>query len=189
MLTVKVCAEMSATPTTAAPVSNCIGAPPARNVTLVWAGQKVSGTHCTTLSSTQSNRPVTFVGDVILIVCSAPARSAIGLAKLTTTGCPTPTTSPGPGWTPATVKASDGDRTAAMPALPDPAIAIAAPTTAASTYRAALRTVSIPFETVRPGKYQSSSPASTHPGTGCLTTDIGDRDRIVSSGLIAHCHG
>ncbi len=144
ILTVNVCADRSATPTTAAPDSKLVDAPPAVTLIWLWAGQNPSGIHCTTSSFSHANRPVTFLEEVTAIVRSAAGRSAIGSENLTTTGCATPTTSPRAGSIIAAVKVADGDETAARPGLPEPATAIAAVPVTTSTYRTALRTVSIP---------------------------------------------
>src|SRR5438270_275364 len=52
---------MLATPTTAGPVANSVGRPPTESATVLCAGQKRSGTHRTTSSSTHSYLPV--IGD------------------------------------------------------------------------------------------------------------------------------
>ena len=48
MLTVNVCSLMSATPFTAEPVSKLVLKPPAVTEIGEWAGQKLSGFHCST---------------------------------------------------------------------------------------------------------------------------------------------
>src|ERR1700750_1430918 len=58
MLTVNVCSEILATPTTAGPVLNSVDWPSTESATVLCAGQNRSGTHCTTLLSSQSNLPV-----------------------------------------------------------------------------------------------------------------------------------
>src|SRR5262245_56330464 len=57
MLTVKVWALMSATPTTEAPVSKLVLAPPAITVICEWAGQRPVGFHCTTRLLSQVKEP------------------------------------------------------------------------------------------------------------------------------------
>ena len=83
------------TPASAAPVSKCVGSPPACSVTRLWAGQNLSGIHCTTRSLSHSKRPVMFDGELMWTVRSATARSATSFAKVTTTGAATPTTRTG----------------------------------------------------------------------------------------------
>jgi hypothetical protein len=141
ILTVNRCASMSATPTTAAPVSNVVFAPPAVTVIGEWAGQNPSGFHCTARSLSQVNEPVGVAGEVNAMVCSAAARSAIGPANVTVTGIATPTTWPGAGLMLAT---SVGSVTPAEPVATDPAVANTAMPTTTSTLRTALRTVCIP---------------------------------------------
>src|SRR5271165_4992819 len=93
-VTVNVCSEMLATPTTAGPVLNSIGLLPTDSFTVLCAGQNRSGTHCTTLLSSHSNLPVMAGIDLTSMARSAAGPSAMGPLKVTTTGCATPTTSP-----------------------------------------------------------------------------------------------
>src|SRR5215207_120335 len=94
ILTVNVCASMSATPTTAEPVSKLVEKPPAVTAIGEWAGQNWSGVHCSTWLLSQLNCPVGVLGDVMSIDCSARARFVTGSAKVTSIGAATPTTSP-----------------------------------------------------------------------------------------------
>src|SRR5262245_25142424 len=94
MVTVNVCFEMLAVPTTAGPVSMAVVRSPTESATVVCAGQNRSGTHCTTLFSSHSYLPVIAGVDVTLMARSAARRSATGAVNVTTTGCATPTTWP-----------------------------------------------------------------------------------------------
>src|SRR5215207_3413407 len=58
ILTVNVCASMSAMPTTAEPVSKLVANPPAATEIGEWAGQNWSGTHCTIWLLSQVKWPV-----------------------------------------------------------------------------------------------------------------------------------
>src|ERR1700754_2791801 len=138
MLTVKVCASISATPTTDAPVSNVVFAPPAVTMMFECAGQKPFGFHCRTRSLSQVNEPDGVAGEVIEMVRSAAARLAIDWANVTVTGIATPTCWPGAGWILAT---SVGAVIPAELMVTDPAVAVAAMTTTTSTLRRALGTV------------------------------------------------
>src|ERR1700694_1980336 len=124
---------MLATPTTAAPVSNWVGAPPAHTVILACAGQNPTGIHCTTSSLSQLKCPVALLGDATVIFRSAAPRSTTGLANVTVTGCATPTTSPAVGWTVAPANIPGGTLPDPNRAFPEPATAIAATPTATST--------------------------------------------------------
>src|SRR6476660_8670219 len=127
MLTVKVCASMSATPTTAAPVSNVVFAPPALTMMLECAGQNPFGFHCRTRSLSQLNDPAGLAGEAIATLRSAAARLVIDCANVNVTGIATPTFSPEAGWMLAT---SVGAVTPAELEVMDPVVAIAAmPTT------------------------------------------------------------
>ena len=120
LLTVKVCAEMLATPSSASPVSNPVVRACTPTETWVWAGQYWSGTHCTTLFSTHSKCPGVLLGDVTWIDRWAAARSVTGAVNVTTTGCATPTTAPSAGKTEATPGAGFGTGTAARLRPADP---------------------------------------------------------------------
>src|ERR1700722_15550805 len=102
MLTVKVCAVMSATPSTAEPVSNVVFAPPAVTMMLEGAGQNPVGFHCTTRSLSQLNEPAGVAGELMPIDFSAAARLVIDWANVTVTGYATPTFWPEAGWMLAT---------------------------------------------------------------------------------------
>ena len=82
-------------------------------------GRPVSrvGVNCTTSSLQPGEACPAASGDEKSIDCSAAARSATGRAKVTVTGMPTPTTSPGAGAMFATERA---DGTAATPVPTDP---------------------------------------------------------------------
>src|ERR1700754_1121342 len=152
MLTVKVCASMSATPTTAEPVSKLVEKPPAVTEIGELAGQNWSGTHCTISLLSQENSPVGFWRELMVMDCSARARLTTGSAKVTSTGAATPTTSPDAGETAMTAGAPIGPGTAAMPAGAEPTMATDATPTTASTYRTTLRNVH-PFDQSRPAKF------------------------------------
>src|SRR5882757_8103138 len=143
MLTVNVCAEMLATPSTSSPVSKPVDKACTWTPTWLWAGQYPSGVHCTTLLSTQVNRPVMWLGAVILIARSAAARSLTGPVNVTITGWATPTTAPLAGWIAATLSVGFLGAIAAMPGAPDPAMASTAVAAASHTNRIALPTVSL----------------------------------------------
>src|SRR5581483_4097862 len=104
MLTVKVCSEMSAIPTTERPVLISVDRPPTDNATVLCAGQNRSGTHCTVSLSSHSYLPVIAGVDLTGRACSIAARLPTGAAKVSTSGCATPTTSFGFGDTDATAK-------------------------------------------------------------------------------------
>ena len=140
MLTVNVCASISATPTTDAPVSKVVFAPPAVTMMFECAGQNPFGFHCRTRSLSQVNEPAGVAGEVIAIVRSAAARLVIDCVNVTVTGIPTPTFCPEAGWMLAT---SVVVATPAELAVTDPAVAIAAMPTTTSTFRRVLRTVCI----------------------------------------------
>src|SRR5688500_9982761 len=108
---------MSATPTTEAPVSKLVEAPPAVTEIFECADQNPSGFHCTTSSLSQLNVPSGTSGELMRIVRSAALRLATGPAKVTTTGCATPTTWPVAG---SIVVTRAGVVTAAELALTDP---------------------------------------------------------------------
>lgn len=93
MATVKVWSEISATPRTAGPVLKSVDKPPTDNATVLCAGQKRSGTHCTTWLSSHWNFPVIAGADVTSMARSAVRRLATGALNVTTTGWATPTTS------------------------------------------------------------------------------------------------
>src|SRR3954452_20513943 len=97
MLTVKVCASMSATPTVFAPVSKVVFAPPAVTVMLECAGRNPLGFHCTTRSLSHVKLPCGVAGELKWIDCSAADRLAMDCAKVTVTGYATPTFWPGAG--------------------------------------------------------------------------------------------
>ena len=78
ILTVNVCASMSATPTTAEPLSKFVLKPPAVTAIGEWAGQNWSGIHCTIWLLSHVNRPVgvwAVLFTVMVIARSAAARS------------------------------------------------------------------------------------------------------------------
>ncbi|COX81492.1 Uncharacterised protein [Mycobacterium tuberculosis] len=78
---------------------------PTESSTVLCAGQKRSGTHCTTSLSSHSNLPVIAGVDLTSTARSAACRLAglvIGALNVTTTGCATPTTWPRVGSTDAT---------------------------------------------------------------------------------------
>ena len=77
---------MSATPTTAAPVSKVVFAPPPVTVIFEWAGQKPSGFHCATRSLSHMKVPLGVAGDVMWMLRSAAERLVIDSAKVTVTG-------------------------------------------------------------------------------------------------------
>ena len=78
MLTVKVWASMSATPTVAEPVSKLVLAPPAVTVKLVCAGRNPLGFHCTTRSLSHVNVPAWGADDATSMVRVTASRSVIG---------------------------------------------------------------------------------------------------------------
>src|ERR1700751_5418141 len=114
---------MLATATNWSPVSKPDDNPCPVTPTWLWAGQYPSGIHCTTLFSTQSNRPVMWFGAVILIARSTAARSLTGPVNVTITGWATPTTAPFAGWIEAMLAVGSRGAIAAMLGAPDPAMA------------------------------------------------------------------
>src|SRR3979490_1668602 len=102
MLTVNVCASISATPTTAAPDSKVVFAPPAVTMMFECAGQNPFGFHCRTRSLSHVNEPAGVAGEVIAMVRSAAARLVIDCVNVTVTGMATPTFWPEAGWMLAT---------------------------------------------------------------------------------------
>src|SRR3954468_417581 len=116
MLTVKVCCEMLATPSTAASVVISVLNPPTESGTTLCAGQNPSGLNCRVLASGHENRPLIPSGTVK--ARSAAKRLATGVVNVAVICAATPTTSPGLGCTEATVGL--GDVTAAKPGLADP---------------------------------------------------------------------
>jgi hypothetical protein len=143
MLTVNVCASMSATPTTAAAVPKVVLKPSAVTEIVECAGQNPVGVHCTASLESQVNVPAGVFGEEKAMARSAAARSATDLVNLTVTGIPTPTTSPGAGATLATV-AAVGAAAPLVAATPGNS-AVDTPTITASTYRSALLKIS-PFD-------------------------------------------
>src|SRR6187397_1434038 len=139
MLTVNVCASMSATPTTLEPVWKSVLKPPDVTAIGECAGQKLSGVHCTTWLLNQVNSPVGVLLDSMEMDCSARARLTTGRAKVTSTGAATPTTSPVDGEMSVTARSARGPGTAAMPAGAEPIMATASTPTMTSTYRTTLR--------------------------------------------------
>ena len=77
-VTVKVCAEMLAVPTTASPVSKPVDSACTATPTWLCAGQSPSGFHSTTLGSGQSKRPVMWLGAVTWMVFSTAVRLVTG---------------------------------------------------------------------------------------------------------------
>src|SRR3954462_14362014 len=71
MRTVKVCAERSATPITAAPVANSVLNRPMDREMVLCAGQNRSGPHCPEVASCHSYFPVIAGEDVTSTACSA----------------------------------------------------------------------------------------------------------------------
>src|SRR5882757_7247824 len=118
MLTVNVCASMSATPTTAAFVPKLVLAPPTDTEMVEWAGQNPVGVNCTASSASQVNVPAGVFGEEKPMARSAAARLETGPANVTVTGIATPTKAPAAGEMLAT--ASCGG-TAATP-LPTPPV-------------------------------------------------------------------
>src|SRR6476619_7633474 len=94
------------------------------------AGQNPLGLHCRTRSLSQVKSPSGAPGDAIPKECSAAARSSMFPAKVTVTGCATPTVTP----TGEIATTSVGVLTPAEPVATDPDRAIAAMLNAA-TYR------------------------------------------------------
>src|ERR1700704_2254514 len=86
---------------TAGPVSKSMDRTPTESATVLCAGQNRSGTHCTTSLSSHSNLPVIAGVDLTSMARSAKCLLATGAVNVTTTGCATPTTSPGVGRTDA----------------------------------------------------------------------------------------
>src|SRR3954462_8915574 len=135
MLTVKVCCEMLATPSTAASVVISVLNPPTESGTTLCAGQNPSGLNCRVLASGHENRPLIPSGTVK--ARSAAKRLATGVVNVAVICAATPTTSPGLGCTEGTVGVGGldgaepglggpeatvglGDVTAAKPGLADP---------------------------------------------------------------------
>jgi hypothetical protein len=141
MLTVKVCALISATPTVAAPLSNDVFAPPAVTMMLECAGQNPDGFHCTTRSLSQVNEPAGVAGEVKEMVRSAAVRFSIDCANVTVTGIATPTFCPAAG---VMLTTSVGVVMLAALVVTDPAVANTAMPTTTSRLRTALRTLFIP---------------------------------------------
>ena len=135
MLTVKVCASMSATLTTEAPVSKLLFSPLTETVIGVCAGKYSAGVNSTTWSSSHVNDPGVAGAPTgrTVIDDSAAERSATGSVNVTVTGCATPTVCPGWGDTPATgpgwVEPADAVTTGS--AVDRVLIKVSAPTTAA----------------------------------------------------------
>src|SRR3954451_18830098 len=136
MLTVKVCASMSARPTTAAAVPKLVLAPPTDPEIVEWAGQNPVGLNCTASSASHVNVPGGVFGEENPIDRSAAPRLATGPANVTVTGMATPTTSPAAGAILATV---GWGGTAATPLPTAPASNIVDTPVTVSTYRSALR--------------------------------------------------
>src|ERR1700753_2016543 len=107
MLTVNVCSEILATPTTAGPVLNSVDWPSTESATVLCAGQNRAGTHCTTLLASHSNLPVIAGADLTAMARSTACRLATGALNVTTTGCATPTVSPRVGRTDAMANSCD----------------------------------------------------------------------------------
>src|SRR5208337_4579263 len=139
LLTVKVCVERLATPSSASPVSKPVVSACTPTDTWVWAGQYWAGTHCTTLFSTHSKCPVALLGEVTRMDRSAARRSVTGAVNVTTTGCATPTTAPSVGKTEATAGTGWGTGTAAWLRLTEPVSAITAITPITNRKRTARR--------------------------------------------------
>src|SRR5947209_16593514 len=124
MVTLNVCCEMLATPTTAGPVWKLEDRPPTESATVLCAGQNRSGTHCTSSLSSHSNLPVIAGADLTSTARSVARRFATGPLKVTTTGCATPTTSPRAGNTDAMVNPFDWFVAAALtPGVPPATLA------------------------------------------------------------------
>src|SRR4051812_24461884 len=83
ILTVNVCASMSATPTTFEPVSKLVEKPPAVTEIGEWAGQKPCGVHCTIWLLSQVNVPAGVLLEAMSIDRSARAALTTGSAKVT----------------------------------------------------------------------------------------------------------
>jgi len=145
MLTVNVCSEILATPTTAGPVAKSVDWLSTASSTVLCAGQNRSGTHCTTSLSSHSNLPVIAGADLMSMARSAARLSATGALNVTTTGCATPTTSPRVGRTDAMAGLYDWFA-AAMLAPAGPAATIALIPIAARTHRTTPRMASDSFE-------------------------------------------
>src|SRR6267378_3694159 len=115
---------------------------PTESATVLCAGQNRSGTHCTTSLSSHSNLPVIAGVDLTSMARSAACRLATGARNVTTTGCATPTTSPGVGRTDAMANPYDWFAAATLtPAGPVTALAAIAIT--ARTHRITARMASI----------------------------------------------
>src|SRR5215216_4730644 len=121
MVTVNVCCEMLATPSTAAPVVISVLNPPTESGTTLCGGQNPSGLNCRVLASGHENWPLIPSGTVK--ARSAATRLATGVVNVIVTCAATPTTSPGLGCTEATVGV--GDVIAAKLGLTAPTSAIA----------------------------------------------------------------
>ena len=156
MVTVKVCASMSAVPTTAEPLSKSVLKPPAVTEIGEWAGQNWSGIHCTIWLLSQLNCPVGVLLEVMVIDRSARTRLLTGSAKVTSIGAATPTTSPLAGEMAVTVGPAFGPGTAAIPAGAEPTMATAMTPATTSTYRTAMRNTSIPSPVFPTSKVHSS---------------------------------
>src|SRR5438270_582562 len=94
MVTLNVCCEMLATPTTAGPVWKLEDRPPTESATVLCAGQNRSGTHCTSSLSSHSNLPVIAGADLTSTVTAfaqPPQRRLGGVVA-------TQTVDAGPGW-------------------------------------------------------------------------------------------
>src|SRR6476620_12438651 len=138
---------------TAGPVAKFVDRPPTESATVLWAGQNRSGTHCTTSLSSHSNLPVIADADLMSMARSAARVSATGALKDTTTGCPTPTTSPRVGsteamaglydWFAATAGLYDWFAAAVLAPV-GPAATIALVPIAARTHRTTPRMLPIP---------------------------------------------
>lgn len=138
MLTVNVCAEISAIPSTAGPVLNSVARPPTDSATTLCAGHHRSGTHRTVSSVIHSNLPVIGGADCTVNRRSVAGRLVTGALNVTNTGCATPTTSPRAGSTDAMGSPVGGFTAAAL----DPACTVttvAAIPIAATTDRTAAR--------------------------------------------------
>ena len=183
MLTVKVCASMSATPTTFEPVSKFVAKPPPVTEIGEWAGQKVSGFHSKTWLLRQLNFPVGVLFDEMVIDCSAAARSLTGSANVTSIGAATPTTSPVAGVMLETERSAFGPGTAAIPAAVELTVATAVTPTTTSTYRTALRNASIP-SACQPAKFILETPAVGGPATSRNSTSGGVLCSMMNGGIV-----
>src|SRR5215213_7696280 len=123
MDTVKVWSEVLAVPTTFGPVWMLVLIRPTDSAIVVCAGQKLSGTHWTTLWSSHSYLPVITGWELILMARSAEGRSDTGAVNVTTTGWATPTTWSGAGRTDAMSNGDDWLAAALRPAGLDTTLA------------------------------------------------------------------